>query len=163
VPSAYDTRAKVNPPLRTEADRAALVAALAEGIIDAIATDHAPHRSIDKACALEEAAFGISGLETALGSVMQLVRSGSLRLVDVVRRLTIEPCRAFGLPYGTLPPGAPADLVIFDPDEAWEVNSADFYSKGKNTPLDRQTLFGRVKFTLVDGQPVYDTRVEAAR
>jgi dihydroorotase len=163
VPSAYDTRAKVNPPLRTEADRAALVAALAEGIIDAIATDHAPHRSIDKTCALEEAAFGISGLETALGSLMQLVRSGSLRLADVVRRLTVEPCLVFGLPYGTLRPGALADLVIFDPDEAWEVNSADFYSKGKNTPLDHQTLFGRVKFTLVDGQVAFDAGVEAAR
>lgn len=163
VPSAYDARAKVNPPLRTEADRTALVAALAEGIIDAIATDHAPHRSIDKTCPLDEAAFGISGLETALGSLMELVRSGSLRLVDVVRRLTVEPCRVFGLPYGTLRPGAPADLVVFDPDEAWQVNSADFYSKGKNTPLDHQTLYGRVRFTFVDGQVAYDARAEATR
>ncbi len=163
APSAFDARAKVNPPLRTEADRSALVAALAEGIIDAIATDHAPHRSIDKTCTLEEAAFGISSLETALGSLMQLVRAGSLRLADVVRRLTVEPCRVFGLPYGSLRLGAPADLMIFDPDEAWQVNSADFYSKGKNTPLEHQTLYGRVKLTLLDGQVVHDARTGATR
>src|ERR1051325_7274076 len=97
----YDTRAKVTPPLRREEDRQALVAALAEGLIDAIATDHAPHRSIDKDCTYDEAAFGISGFETALGSLMGLVAEGRISLVDVIRRLTVEPCRTFGLPYGS--------------------------------------------------------------
>lgn len=153
----YDTRTKVNPPLRTEADRLSLVEALAEGLIDAIATDHAPHRSIDKDCTYNEAAFGISGFETALGSLMKLVESGQLTLPDLVRRLTSEPCRVFGLPYGTLAPGASGDVVIFDPGASWKVASARFFSRGKNTPLDGQTLRGQVRATLVQGNVVYDS------
>lgn len=152
----YDTRTKVNPPLRTEEDRRALVAALAEGVIDAIATDHAPHRSIDKECTYDEAAFGISGFETALASLLQLVESGQLTLGDVIRRLTLEPCRIFDLPYGTLAPGASADLVIFDPGTSWTVDASAFYSKGKNTPLDGRTLRGQVVATLVEGRVVYE-------
>ncbi len=152
----YDTRTKVNPPLRTEEDRRALVAALAEGVIDAIATDHAPHRSIDKECTYDEAAFGISGFETALASLLQLVASGQLTLSDVIRRLTIEPCRIFDLPYGTLASGASADLVIFDPGTSWTVDASAFHSKGKNTPLDGRTLPGQVVTTLVEGRVVYE-------
>jgi dihydroorotase len=154
-PFRYDTRTKVNPPLRREPDRQALVAALSEGLIDTIATDHAPHRSIDKDCTYDEAAFGISGFETALGSLLQLVEGGEIALADVIRRLTSEPCRTFGLPYGSLAVGAPADLVIFDPGATWVVDTSRFYSKGKNTPLEGRTLQGRVRATLVDGQVVY--------
>ena len=153
---AYDTNAKVNPPLRREEDRQALVAALAEGLIDVIATDHAPHRSIDKDCTFDEASFGISGLETALASLLALVREGRLSLADLIARLTIDPCRIFGLPYGGLGMGAVADVVIFDPGAAWVVRSADFYSKGKNTPLDGVAMQGRVCYTLVDGDIVYE-------
>lgn len=158
----YDTRTKCNPPLRTEADRRAVVAAVAEGIIDVIATDHAPHRRIDKECTYDEAAFGISGFETALGSLMKLVESGDLTLPEVIRRLTVEPSRVFGLPYGTLKPGASADIVVFDPGFQWQVASSAFYSKGKNTPLDGHTLTGRVLATLVEGRLVYDGRSQVA-
>jgi dihydroorotase len=153
---AYDTRTKVNPPLRTEEDRQALVAALAEGLIDAIATDHAPHRSIDKDCTYDEAAFGISVFETALGSLMSLVDAGDLTIVEVIRRLTVEPCRAFGLPYGTLAVGAPADVVVIDPQTEWTVDVNRFHSKGKNTPLHGHHLRGRVVATVVDGWVVYE-------
>lgn len=159
----YDTRTKVNPPLRTEADRQALVAALAEGIIDAIATDHAPHRSIDKECTYDEAAFGISGFETALASLLQLVESGQLTLEDVIRHLTVEPCRIFGFPYGTLAPGARADVVVFDPGSAWTVDASAFYSKGKNTPLDGHTLRGQVTATIVEGRVVYERNGQITR
>lgn len=151
----YDTRAKVNPPLRREEDRQALLAALAEGLIDAIATDHAPHRSIDKDCTFDEAAFGISGFETALGSLMTLVEAGQIALADVIRRLTVEPCRIFSLPYGTLAVGAPADVVILDPGAPWVVDTGRFHSKGKNSPLDGHSLRGLVMVTLVEGRIVY--------
>lgn len=154
--ACYDTRTKVNPPLRTETDRLAVVEALAEGLIDAIATDHAPHRSIDKECTYDEAAFGISGFETALGSLMQLVEARQISLAEVIRRLTVEPCRIFGLPYGRLARGAVADIVIFDPAVPWEVSASRFLSKGKNTPLDGHTLQGRVRMTLLEGRVVYD-------
>jgi dihydroorotase len=152
----YDTRTKVNPPLRRESDRQALIAALAEGIVDVVATDHAPHRSIDKDCTYDEAAFGITGLETALGSLMKLVDAGLLSMSDMIARLTSDPCRIFGLPYGTLAVGQPADVVVFDPAATWVVQADRFYSKGKNTPLDGHELRGQVWLTLVDGRIVFD-------
>src|SRR5205823_11862551 len=118
----YDTRTKVNPPLRRETDRQAVVAALREGLIDVIATDHAPHRSIDKDCTYDEASFGITGFETAFGSLMKLVEAGDLDLGTVIGRLTIDPCRIFGLPYGTLSVGSPADVVLLDAGQAWRVD-----------------------------------------
>ncbi len=158
----YDTRSKCNPPLRTEEDRRAVVEALAEGLIDVIATDHAPHRLIDKECTYDEAAFGISGFETALGSVMSLVHSGDLSLFDMVRRLTVEPCRVFDLPFGRLTPGSWGDVVIFDVDAPWTVDSTAFYSRGKNTPLDGQSLRGRVRTTIVEGRVVFDTATQVS-
>ena len=152
----YDTRTKVNPPLRRESDRQALVAALSEGLIDVIATDHAPHRSIDKDCTYDEAAFGISGFETALGTLLRLATLGGVTIPDIVRRLGPEPCRVFGLPYGSLEVGAQADVVLFDPDAEWTVDVTQFLSKGKNTPLDGQRLRGRVIATLVAGEIVYE-------
>jgi len=154
----YDTRTKVNPPLRREQDRQALIAALAEGLIDVIATDHAPHRSIDKDCTYDEAAFGISGFETALGGLMQLVESAQLTMTDVIRRLTIEPSRTFDIAGGSLAVGSTADLVIFDPTASWTVDVAQFNSRGKNTPLDGHTLQGRVVTTIVGGDVVYEWR-----
>jgi dihydroorotase len=145
----------VNPPLRRERDRQALVAALVEGVIDVIATDHAPHRSIDKDCTYDDAAFGISGFETALGSLLTLAARGEMPVTEVIRRLTIEPARAFGLPSGTLSVGAEADVVIIDPTRRWTVCAADFHSRGKNTPLDGIELTGRVLVTLVAGRVVY--------
>ncbi|MBI2872536.1 MAG: dihydroorotase [Chloroflexi bacterium] len=159
VLSAYDTRTKVNPPLRSPADAEALAAALVDGTIDIIATDHAPHAITDKLVTYEEAAFGISVLETALGSLMGLVHGGLVDLPTLVHRLTVGPSQVLGGRFddlATLRPGTPADVVLFDPDEEWTVDVGQFASKGKNTPLDGCTLKGRVKLTMVQGRVVFD-------
>jgi dihydroorotase len=152
----YDTATKVNPPLRTQADADALIAGVLDGTIDAIATDHAPHTVVDKACEYDEAAFGISGLETALGALMALVHAGKVPLRVMLAALTSRPAQAFGLPAGTLRPGAAADITIFDPQERWTVNPTRFASKGKNTPLAGLTLKGRVRYTILGGRLVYE-------
>ena len=151
----YDPNAKVSPPLRAEDDCAALVEGLVDGTIDAIATDHAPHTVVDKQCEFDHAAFGISGLETALGLVLRLVHQGRLSMLQLVERMTLGPARTFGLASGTLDPGAPADLVLFEADEEWTVEPEAFHSRGKNTPLAGTRLRGRVKATLVGGRLVY--------
>jgi dihydroorotase len=158
--AAYDTRAKVNPPLRTEDDTEALAAGLRDGIIDAIATDHAPHTSTDKACTMQEAAFGISGLETAFGMVNSLVDRGDIDLPTAIERLTAGPARVLGEAYqpwiGTLKPGASGDVTVLDPDTEWVVDSATFASKGRNTPVDGITLKGLVMKTIVGGRLVHE-------
>ena len=154
----YDTSAKVNPPLRTERDIEALVQGLKEGVIDIIATDHAPHTEADKQCEFALAPFGISGFETALGSLMGLVHGGRLTLSTLIARLTCEPARIIGNKYGklgTLAVGAPADVTLFDPDMDWMVDTGDFASRGKNTPLAGSVLKGRVMATIARGKPVY--------
>ncbi len=151
----YDTRGKVNPPLRTREDVAAVVAGLADGTIACIATDHAPHAEADKRRGYEDAAFGISLFETALGSVLQLVHDGRMTLSTLVERLTVGPARLFGLDAGTLTVGRPADIVVFDPDERWTVDASRFLSRGHNTPLDGAQLRGRVRLTLAAGYEAY--------
>ena len=154
----YDTSAKVNPPLRTEKDIQALIRGLKEGVIDIIATDHAPHTEADKQCEFALAPFGISGFETALGSLLGLVHDGQLTLASLISKLTCEPARIIGDKYGklgTLAIGAPADVTIFDPDRDWVVDTGAFASKGKNTPLAGSTLKGRVMATISQGKPVY--------
>jgi dihydroorotase len=155
----YHTNAKVNPPLRTQYDVDAVVRGLADGIIDCIATDHAPHTKADKDRTFEDAAFGISGLETALGSLLSLVHRGHLDMATLVERLTTGPARVLNRPdlcSATLKLGSRADVTIFDPNLEWVVNSDNFVSKGKNTPLDGITLKGRVAVTIVAGQTVYE-------
>jgi dihydroorotase len=152
----YDTAAKVNPPLRTAADCAALLAGLRDGTIDAIATDHAPHTWQDKACEFGEAAFGISGLETALAALLALIHTRRLDLATLIAALTARPAAAWGLDAGTLAPGASADLVVFAPDETWTVDPEQFASRGKNTPLAGITLRGRVRQTWLGGASVYN-------
>src|SRR5262249_17147033 len=152
----FDTATKVNPPLRSAADCAALLEGVLDGTIDAIATDHAPHSLVDKACEFGEAAFGISGLETALAALLALVHVGQMPLSTVISALTERPARAWGLAAGTLRAGALADLTLFDPDEAWTVIPAHFASKGHNTPLAGLTLRGRVRQTWLGGRKVYD-------
>jgi len=156
---AYDTRAKVNPPLRPAGNPALLAAALREGVIDAIATDHAPHTVLDKSLPMEEAAFGISVLETAFGSLMGLVHEGLLDLPTLVHRLTVGPASVLGkrfAEYATLKAGTPADIVLFDPEATWTVDTREFASKGTNTPLDGATMKGRVVLTMAGGQIAYD-------
>ena len=154
--SAYDTNAKVSPPLRSPSDVEAVVQGLREGVIDFVATDHAPHNRVDKMCTFSEAAFGISVLETALGSLMSIVHAGQLPLSRAIESLTAAPARFLGRDLGTLRQGAPADVTIFDPDAEWVVDSARFASKGKNTPLDGTTLKGRVVATIVGGEVVHE-------
>ena len=158
TPHAYNTHAKVNPPLRTDEDVQSMVTALAEGVIDVIATDHAPHSTPDKLCTLEEAAFGISGLETTLGAAMSLVSRGAVSLSRVIETLTVGPARLLGdrVPegLGTLAKGAPADIVIFDPEAEWVVDPGAFVSKGRNTPFSGTKLTGRVVATIYGGRLV---------
>jgi dihydroorotase len=156
----YDTSTKVNPPLRTAEDCAALLQGLLDGTIDAVATDHAPHTLVDKDCEYADAAFGISGLETALAALLTLVHTGRLPLATLIAALTERPARAFGLEAGTLRPGAPADVAIFDPDEVWTVDPARFASRGRNTPLAGVQLRGRVRMMLLGGEVVFDAGVE---
>ena len=157
-PQAYDTYTKVYPPLRSQRDGEALARALAEGVIDCIATDHAPHDLTSKQGTYQEASFGISVLETALGSALQLVHRGDLTLADLVERLTVGPARVLGPAFAslaTLKPGTPADIVLFNPAREWVVDTAKFASKGVNTPLQGTTLKGKVVATLVQGQVVF--------
>ena len=151
----YDTQAKVNPPLRTQADADALIAGLTDGTLDAVATDHAPHLPAEKICEFDLAPFGIIGLETALGSLMSLVHGGQLPLPTLISKLTAEPARIIGGGYGTLAAGAAADVTIFDPDFSWTVDPEAFASKGRTTPLTGQTLRGRVMLTIYSGQTVH--------
>ena len=151
----YDTATKVNPPLRSEADRVALIEALRDGTLDLIGTDHAPHAETDKDCEYDAAAFGISGFETALASLLALVHSGEIPLPLLIQRMTSDPARAFGLDAGRLAEGAPADICIFDPGTRWTVDPTRFASKGKNTPLAGQSLRGQVVATLVGGAVAY--------
>ncbi len=151
----YDTNTKVNPPLRSQADVAALIEGLRDGTIDAIATDHAPHHQVDKVCEYEFAAPGLVGLETALPALLLLVEQGRLTLSEVIRALTVGPARILGREVGTLRPGAPGDVVIFDPNRAWQVTAEALLSKGKNTPFLGETVRGKVVATLREGRPIY--------
>ena len=156
--AAYDTTAKVNPPLREQADMEAMIQGLRDGVIDLIVTDHAPHNRTDKECTFHEAAFGISTLETALGQLMALVHSGAIDLPLLIEKMTLAPARFLRrTDIGTLKQGAPADITIIDPDTKWVVDTAQFASKGKNTPLQGATLKGHVHATLLEGQVVYQS------
>ena len=154
---SFDANAKVNPPLRTQYDVQALIKGLKDGIIDAIATDHAPHTPADKNCGPELAAFGISGLETAFGCLMNLVHRGEISLTRLISKLTCEPATVIGRngELGTLKAGAPANVTILDPDREWIVNSRNFASKGNNTPYEGYQLTGKVMATIANGRIVY--------
>jgi dihydroorotase len=152
----FDTNTKVNPPLRSEEDRAALCRAARDGIIDAIATDHAPHHADEKMLEYDRAPFGVVGLETALGVALTILHHGlGVPLERVVQMLSCGPARAFGLPGGSLRVGSQADITIFDPDREWIVDPALFRSKGKNTPFAGWRLRGMVVATFVAGREVF--------
>ena len=152
----YDTNARVNPPLRTEADRLALIEALKDGTIDCIATDHAPHHADDKNVEFALASSGISGFETALAVCWTaLVVPGHLTPEQVLDKLTRAPARVLGLDAGTLEVGKRADVTLIDPRAEWTVDSGKFRSRGKNTPFAGRTLTGAVRRTFLEGRPVY--------
>ena len=152
---AYDPNAKVSPPLRARADVEAMVSALKEGVIDLIATDHAPHGTVDKQTTFADAANGISNLETALGSLLSLVHLKDIDLVGVIEKLTVAPARFLGRDdIGSLSPGMPADVTIIDTEEEWVVETTQFASKGKNTPLAGAAMRGKVETTIYNGKIV---------
>jgi len=152
----YNTNAKMNPPLRTQADVESLQAAVKDGTIDVIATDHAPHHYDEKEREFADAPNGIVGLETALAvNLTWLVHAGIIGLPLLVERMSCAPARLFKLPGGTLRKGALADVTVFAPDAAWTVDPAAFASKGRNTPYAGQTLRGLVDLTVVDGRIIH--------
>jgi len=157
--SGYDTSTKVNPPLRCEADRQAVVAALQEGVVDCIASDHAPHMEEEKNREYDLAPFGMVGLETTLGLVVtRLIDGGLLNWSAAVERLAVAPARILGLPggAGTLSRGAMADVVVVDPGAEWVVDPARFYSQGRNTPFAGWKLHGLVVYGFVGGEMRFD-------
>ncbi len=152
----YDTNAKMSPPLREPEDREAIRQGLKDGTIDVIATDHAPHHYDAKEREFDDAPNGIIGLETALAlAITELVKTGLLTLPDLVARLSSVPARIFGLPGGTLAPGAPADVTVFDPEVEWTVRPQEFFSRSRNTPFGGRRLTGRANVTIVRGQVVF--------
>ena len=154
---AYDTNAKMNPPLRTAADVEALQAAVKDGTIDVIATDHAPHHYDEKEREFSDAPNGIVGLETALAvNLTWLVHRGIVELPLLVERMSCAPARLFKLPGGSLRKGALADVTVFDADVKWTVDATSFRSKGRNTPYAGQTLRGLVELTVVGGRVIHD-------
>ncbi|HEU5394146.1 MAG TPA: dihydroorotase, partial [Candidatus Methylomirabilis sp.] len=158
----YDTRLKMNPPLRSSADRDALLQGVADGTLDCLATDHAPHTEVEKDSDFEAAPFGVVGLETALGIYLTtLVEPGFLTLPELIGRMTTGPLRVLGRPGGTLKPGAPADVTVFDPAARWTVDPARFASKGRNTPFAGRELQGRVLLTIMGGHIVHRAGAEA--
>jgi dihydroorotase len=151
----YDTSTKVAPPLRSEADVAALKAGLVDGTIDCIATDHAPHALQEKELEFDHAAFGMIGLETALPLCLRLVEEKVLTLPQLVAKLTVGAARQFELSGGTLARGAAADVTVFDPEAGWRVDATALRSKSRNTPFRGWELRGRVALTVVGGRVVH--------
>ena len=156
----YDTNAKMNPPLREEADRLAMIEGLRDGSIDVIATDHAPHHADEKALEFDRAPFGIVGLETAVPLCLdRLVHAGVISLSRLVELLSTNPARVLNLPGGTIKEGEPADLTVLAPDRDVTIRASQLVSKSKNTPFDGWTLKGAVAATIVGGKVVYTNGV----
>jgi dihydroorotase len=152
----YDTNAKMNPPLRTDEDVVALREALLDGVIDCIATDHAPHAIEEKETTFDDAPFGIVGLETAVGVLWkELVHKANFPLMRLVEAMSTKPCQILGLDGGTLREGSRADVTVIDPDAEWVVQPEKFRSKGKNTPYAGWKLKGKVVMTICGGQVVF--------
>lgn len=150
----YGTLAKMNPPLRTEADRQAIIAGLADGTIDIIATDHAPHSPEEKARSITGAPSGIIGLETSLAlGITSLVRPGHLTLMQLLEKMTVNPADLYHLPSGRVEIGKAADLVLFDPEECW--TPTEYLSMSSNSPFTGWQLYGKVKYTICKGDVVY--------
>ena len=153
----HGTLAKMNPPLRTKADRDALIEGLKDGTIDIIATDHAPHSAEEKARPLTEAPSGITGLETSLAlGITSLVKKGHLTMFQLMEKMSLNPARLYHLDCGRLEEGRPADLVIFDPEKVWTVKAEEFASKSANSPFVGEELTGKVTYTICKGKVIYE-------
>jgi dihydroorotase len=155
-PPKYDTNVKMNPPLREAADRDAMIDGIADGTVDLIATDHAPHHADEKMLEFDQAPFGIVGLETAVPLVCErLLHTGRITIARMIELLSVNPARVFKLPGGALTPGAPADLTVIAPDQRLTIRAASLRSKSKNTPFDGWELRGAVAATIIGGRVVY--------
>ena len=153
--AGYDSNCRVNPPLREESDRQACIEGLVDGTLDAISTDHAPHHEDEKRVEFHIAASGISGFETAFCvSNTELVRSGRMDMSRLIALMSTQPARILGVPGGTLGVGAPADVVVLDPQRKVTVDAKKFVSRGKNTPFDGRTYYGAVCATIVGGRVI---------
>ncbi len=152
----FNTDAKMNPPLRTEADRQAVIEGLSDGAIEVIATDHAPHHEDDKRCGLSCAAFGIVGLETMLPVSLDLVRGGALSMPGLIAKMTCNPANLLSLDAGTLSKGAVADVCIFDPDATWTLDRNKLFSRSRNTPWHGKEMTGQVTHTIRAGRVVFE-------
>ena len=153
-----DTNFKMNPPLRTREDVQALRGGLRDGIIDVIATDHAPHSQSDKNDSMLRAPFGIIGLETAAAlAYTELVLGGYLTPMQMAERMSLRPAQVLGLDKGSIEPGKPADIVIFDPEVTYEIHAADFASKSRNTPFHGRRVTGAVRVTIAGGEVIYQS------
>ena len=154
----YDTNFKVNPPLRSEQDIKAIKDGLADGTLDVIACDHAPHGRTDKEVEFEYAANGISGLETSLSLSLNLIRSKTLNWPELIAKMSVNPAHILNLPKGTLETGADADITVIDPQLKWTIDVQAFRSRGKNSPLNRRQMQGKAILTIVGGEIKYDGR-----
>ena len=148
----FDTNAKVNPPLRSEWDREAIMEGLADGTIDVIACDHAPHSVLEKDVEFAEAAFGLIGLETSVGLSLKLVHEGVLTMSQLIAKMSTNPAAILRVPGGTLAPGSPADLTLIDPNREWTVDAAQFASKSRNCPFQGWNLQGKAVMTIFGGK-----------
>ena len=155
--NSYNTNAKVKPPLRNSSDVDAMVNGIKDGVIDFIATDHAPHKFLGKNTTLQAAEFGISNIETSLSSTLSLFHNSQISLSLIIEKLSSSPARFLNISdIGNLRKGSKADITIFDPNKIWDVNYNDFYSKGKNTPINGHEMKGKVIFTIVSGKIKYE-------
>ncbi len=159
---AYDTNFKMNPPLRSARDREAILEGLADGTIEILCSDHAPHCDYEKEVEFDYAPFGITGLETELAlSLMQLVHTKRLSLADMIAKFTVNPARLLNLNKGTLSVGADADVTVFDPDAEWVFQAGDSASKSKNSPFFGWKLKGKAVATIVAGKMIWSEQTEA--
>jgi dihydroorotase len=155
--SDYDTNKKMNPPLRTRRDREAVAAGLADGTIDVIASDHAPHVPEDKVVEFNAAAFGTIGLETSLAvALTHLVANDVLMPADLVEKMSVVPCRILGVEGGSLSEGAVADITVIDPRPTWTVEPQSFFSKSRNCAFNGAQLKGFAQWTILGGKVVYE-------
>lgn len=152
-----DSNYKMNPPVRTKADRDALIQGLASDIMDVISTDHAPHHKSEKDLPFAEAPFGIVGLETSVALTMtELVHKGHITPMQMAEKMSYNPAKVLGIDKGTLLPGRIADITIIDPDKEYVIDSSTFVSMGKNQPFDGKKVKGEVRYTLVGGEVIYE-------
>ena len=159
VIQGFDTNTKVNPPIREEKDRLAIIEGLKDGTLDCIVTDHAPHHEDDKHVEYNLAAFGISGLETSFAlSYTALVKSGAMTLQELAKKMSTNPAEILGLKGGKIEVGAIADFAVVDLNEKWTIDPKKFVSKGKNTPFGGTQVYGKVKYTVVDGEIKYEEK-----